>query len=72
MSAGRVRLAVVMSQVVAHFHLDPYVSSTAGFQQDVPNPVVVGDHISTILAGDCMVAEVIECITGAQSTLRAL
>eukprot|EP00731_Ephydatia_muelleri_P021182 Em0013g909a len=24
------------------------------FQQDVPNPVVVGDHISTILAGHCI------------------
>ena len=30
-----------------------------GLQQDVPNPVMAGDHIPTILAGDCMVAKVI-------------
>eukprot|EP00731_Ephydatia_muelleri_P030178 Em0021g701a len=31
-----------------------------GFHQKVPNPVVAGDHISTILAGDCMMTEVIK------------
>ena len=45
--------------------VDPYVCSRTGFHQDVPSPVVAGDHISTILAGDCMVAEVIECTNGA-------
>ena len=46
------------SQVAAHFHLDPPVCSTAGFHQDIPSPVVAGDHISTILADDCMVTDI--------------
>ena len=54
------RLGVVTSQVITHFHLDHYVCSMAGFNKIVSNPGVVGDHISTILAGDCMVVKVIE------------
>ena len=47
MSAGR---DLLWSRVRLLLHLDPYVCSMTGFHQDVPNLVVVGDHIATILA----------------------
>ena len=65
-------LAVVSDKIVANFHLNPYVSPTTGLHQDVPNPIMAGDHITTILAGNCMVAKVIKCTTWAQCTLGAL
>eukprot|EP00731_Ephydatia_muelleri_P013985 Em0007g1295a len=40
-------------------------------RQDISDLVVAGDHISTLFAGDCMVAKVIK-YTGEQGTLRAL
>ena len=63
-SAGRV-LFVVMGEIVAHFHLNTYVCTPTGLHQDISDLVVAGDHISTIFAGDCMVAKVIK-YTGAQ------
>ena len=33
-----------------------------------PIPIMAGDHITTILAGGCMVAKVIKCTTRAQCT----
>ena len=56
-------LAVVSSSVVANFHLNPYACPTTGLYQDVPNPITTGDHITTILACNCMVAMVIKCST---------
>ena len=62
---------MVMGEIVAHFHLNTYVCTQTGLHQDISDLVVAGDHISTIFAGDCMVAKVIK-FTGAQGTLRVL
>ena len=50
----------MMSQVVAKLNLNANVSSSTGLHQDVSNPIMAGDHITTILAGNCMVAKVIK------------
>ena len=63
---------MVSAKIVANFHLNPYVRPTTGLHQDVPNPIMAGDHITTIFAGNCMVAKVIKCTTWAQCTLGAL
>ena len=55
MSAGRVLLWSLLRLLPT----STYVRPTTGFYQDVPNPIMARDHISTILAGNCMVAKVI-------------
>ena len=71
MSAGRVLLWSLL-RLLPTSTLTPMWRPTTGFYQDVPNPIMARDHISTILAGNCMVAKVIKCTTWAQCTLGAL